>query len=112
MKTSSQERAEIIVDKIWKFSKKVILTTYYAIFLVVWYVFYTGARDEYQVWIVTNICIGLIGAIMFVYPLNSARDGLGDTLYKWMAYLWLSFILYGISLLISELIGKGTINVP
>jgi hypothetical protein len=85
---------------------------YYIFYFGATYFFFDFAQKYYtHIWIVTNILIGLFGATMFVYPLKIVKFGTYGVIIRYIFYLWLLFILYGTSLLISELLGFGTVHI-
>jgi hypothetical protein len=84
---------------------------YYIFFFGATYFFFDAAQKMYHIWIVSNILIGLFGATLFVYPLKIVKFGTYGLIFRYLFYLWLIFVLYGISLLASELYGLGTIKI-
>jgi hypothetical protein len=94
-----------LADQIYFWLKTIASCIYYVAFLAISIGVFLECRETRHAWVVSDALNGIFGGVLLVYPFNICRYGANKTLENWIGWLLFMFILVGISLVISKIIG-------
>ncbi len=92
-------KSQLFADKLYWVIAKSALLVYYIAFIYASYKFYLICQDMHHLWIFVNILNGIMGGIIFVYPITAIKNGVlqNDILWRFIFFYlfrinWNNFI--------------------